>query len=390
MVLQTDFFIDDLFEILKNYVKWTGISLFEKKAKNLTKVQKSIRNSRLVFSVFCLLNLILMLTSICAQDISMIKIRKPVGMPYFLNGIFIIFKIIIIIFKKTEIIGLISDIKDIFQDKKIKYTHFAGLMKYIKYYRRFCEISLFGVLIRNILTIISSQQIDYHNAFLWIPYILRTGSTFSAIIVSSWVQVFSIYVTFLLFISEVTLFTFINFVAIAFEDLNEKIENSKILPEKTLNIKEIIAEHLKIIRLKEKVTSTFKFLLFIHFLQNSSVICALGLQIIRSNVLSIKIMNLALVAQELFQILILCSFGQKIINSSGKISNSIFESCDWNEKIENQNKQTIIILMLKSQKENCIKSLGFGVISLEIFVKAMENTYVYIILLQAVTMRLNQ
>ncbi|KAL0811327.1 hypothetical protein ABMA28_009741 [Loxostege sticticalis] len=159
-----------------------------------------------------------------------------------------------------------------------------------------------------------------------------------------------------------------------FSPLNESETRSK--QEKEL--KKIIVRHNDLIRLSNDVENLFSFALLINFFNSSIVICFCGfccVMVEKWNVFMYK----TFLATSLSQTWLLCWHGQKLLESSARVADALYNS-GW-YIASNPIRKSILIMIHRSQKNVCVTTYGFSVISLSSYTTIIKTAWSYFTLL---------
>jgi hypothetical protein len=318
--------VTEIFLISNSAYKFTGITLFETKKQ---KTRREIIKQWLKFMYYILwvVNMIINIILLVLLEIFRSDQKNGKNNPYICSNIFTVIKSSMIYSKRNTICDLIGEIDLILKGRKIEGSKIADLLKYIKIFKFFCKMAVFGY----VMVYFHSFSIVGLNAikkFMWIP----SDNTMLLVLANLWVHYTATTAAYMIFTDEISVLIIIKLFALSFDSLNNDVTSLNDFPkrERMNEFKEIVKKHLKLIELCKKLEQSLWPMFYIHFLQNSSVICSIGSLIINSDDSGEKIILATFILQELCQILAICHFGQKIINASLNIRNSLFE-CDWYE-----------------------------------------------------------
>lgn len=279
---------------------------------------------------------------------------------YFVNIPFSILKIFMMRAYRNVILDIIEDFRDIYGEISAREEQFKGLRKYIKIFET-ATLGLTVAFVIKVLISIFQNGINKIALLMWTP-------TENGIIIN----LSSIYYGFAnpmaLFASEVTISIIVTLIAVSFDNLNEKILtiNGTEESEKHMMIKELIKHQLKLFEIFRKFENYFSSIFFILFVQSSVSLCLAGFELITVNEIIDIIMNGSFLVLTLLQIFSACYFGQKIINSSQKTAEVVYE-INWYCINDIKLRKAILLMILRSQKHQQITAKGFVTISLVTF-----------------------
>ncbi|XP_050350289.1 odorant receptor 13a-like [Nymphalis io] len=146
-------------------------------------------------------------------------------------------------------------------------------------------------------------------------------------------------------------------------------------------LRDIVIKHQYILKLSQDLEEIFRAPNLLNVLVGSLEICALGFSLTMGNWAQIPGVILFL-ASVFVQILMISVFGEKLIRESRKIGESAF-LCKW-YKMDKKSKNTILLLMLRSNKPQKLTAYKFSVISYESFTKIISTSWSYFTILKTV------
>nr|WCC57455.1 odorant receptor 58.2 [Papilio glaucus] len=141
---------------------------------------------------------------------------------------------------------------------------------------------------------------------------------------------------------------------------------------------EIILSHRTLIRLSRDVEQQFTFALLINFINGSIIICFCGycsVFVEKWNEFNYKIFLITAT----LQIWIFCSYGQKLLDSSEGIADAVY-CCGWYNAPQ-RIKRSLIIILYRAQRQVCITTYGFSVISMASYSTILKTSWSYLMLL---------
>lgn len=74
-------------------------------------------------------------------------------------------------------------------------------------------------------------------------------------------------------------------------------------------------------------------------------------------------------------ILLLCSFGQKLTNSSESVANGVYD-CGWEDIKDEAFKKQLQLIIIRARRAKKLTAMGFADISLETFTRVGKENHV--------------
>ncbi|XP_070504617.1 odorant receptor 85b-like [Chironomus tepperi] len=169
---------------------------------------------------------------------------------------------------------------------------------------------------------------------------------------------------------------------IQFEILCDKIQN--INPRKKTaksELKECIAIHEKLIYMVNKTSEAFSFVMLHNILASTGVICVSSFLVVHGAEISLIWTFMEMLITGLLQIYIHCYYGEKLMGSSIKIAESLYNN-KWYDGDEDY-KKLILVMMVQSQRPQKINAFGFFDINFETLSDILAKSYSYFSLLKS-------
>lgn len=169
--------------------------------------------------------------------------------------------------------------------------------------------------------------------------------------------------------SNALLYAIITVLSMEFEILRTDIKNlqfeSKVERGKKLAM--FIERHNKLYELSDKVQDIFEVTFLIRFVISSLIMCIEAFQLSAIEMdLTGYMYNVPYFGMISGQVLLLCWFGQKLIDSSSEVADGFYES-DWMDLDDNDYKKQIMLIMLRAQKSQEFTAMKFAKVSIESF-----------------------
>ncbi|XP_043279602.1 odorant receptor 13a-like [Venturia canescens] len=151
--------------------------------------------------------------------------------------------------------------------------------------------------------------------------------------------------------------------------------------EKRLN--RIVSHHQVIIRFSDSVEKAFNLILFLQVFASSLLICLVGFQLSTTTANAYKLAEyFSYLLMAMFQMLLFCWPGDKIIYHSSTIGNAAF-SVKWYDS-SSYIKMGIFFIILRSQKPNCLTAGKFYKMCMTSFATILNTSLSYFMLLRSI------
>ncbi|CRK97269.1 CLUMA_CG010665, isoform A [Clunio marinus] len=206
----------------------------------------------------------------------------------------------------------------------------------------------------------------------WTPYDSHAPENFLP--TSLFLFLFAIYTIIYMMGTDSLLYALMTVVAMEFNILKIDFTQLKFLTddERNKKINELIATHNKLLELADDLQSIYGFFLLYNFLTSSLMMCFLAFQISTGGDIGFYASTIAMVGG---QVLLLCFYGQKILDSSSDVASGVYE-CGWEEFKDKSLKKKLLLVMMRAQNSKKLTAMGFVDISLPTFTtkEALNST----------------
>lgn len=206
----------------------------------------------------------------------------------------------------------------------------------------------------------------------WYPFDPYDDSNYLyAILWTDWV----VYVTLMFFLTADPLFyCFITMLTMEFDILAIDLSNLKDESEdaRKEKIKRLIQQHHRLMVLSDKLQNVYSPNFLGVFLVSSIVMCLCTFHLLNSENVDVYLYNAGYLTSIFCENILLCWFGQKLIDSSLGVAKGIYES-DWTEVRDIDYKKQIPLIILRAQKPKHLTAMGFAIVSLEGFTTVRLN-----------------
>lgn len=228
-----------------------------------------------------------------------------------------------------------------------------------------CVLSLFLVFI--VFRMISTGNwIQKFPIELWYPFDEYDPRVYGFVLL--WVVTMTTVFVYALLGIDFLVYGLITTIAIAHYHLCHQLESLHRIPEDKIvpELKRLVRFHQDLIRICNTLEEIFSLSNLINFFGISIIICDVGFQVIDGTNAEYSIKYTGMLCSALSQILMLCFFGTKLMDSSEKISTAVYAS-GWNEVSNKEAKHLILMITMRSQKPCVLKASKFSTISLKAY-----------------------
>jgi odorant receptor len=142
--------------------------------------------------------------------------------------------------------------------------------------------------------------------------------------------------------------------------------------ERKVKIQSFTDRHNNLIKLCEKLQNIYEISFLNSFVVCSFAMCFVAFQITTVGDMSLYTFYIPLLGFIGGQILLLCYFGQKIIDASENICDGIY-NCGWEDFGDVAFKKQLILMIARSQKTKRLTAMNFSDISLESFASVSKQ-----------------
>lgn len=200
----------------------------------------------------------------------------------------------------------------------------------------------------------------------WFPFDANTARNFTAAmawtIFIAWTSA-----TFLISVDSL-LYALITVLAMEFDVLKADIADLKLLTksDRMKKLAMLINRQNKIFDIADELQDIYGPTLLLSFVVSSLVLCYLAFIISMANDFAVYSMNGTLFSIISGQMLLLCYFGQKLIDSSSEIADGIY-GCNWEDMHDDKFIKYLVLVMARSQSPKKLTAMGFSDVNLASF-----------------------
>lgn len=190
----------------------------------------------------------------------------------------------------------------------------------------------------------------------WLPYNVSSPLNYNLTLL--WVNFIVFLAVTTLVGSDTTLYLVITLISMQFDILCRKLRE---MEKDTFS--DLVKFHQTLIRLSDNVEEIFSLSIFFEF-GSSILICFVGYEVSIDASMDSLIRNPIFLIAEMVQIFVLCYYGSKLMNASERVTDSLYSSC-WYIDDNLRLKNSIILMLQRSQKPSVISVEKFSIISLK-------------------------
>lgn len=293
--------------------------------------------------------------------------------PLFVISTISLAKFISIAVKREAFIAMVEKCQQLFQtnyEEKLK----VDVARELRMFKRIeqacvntgvCVLSLFLAFI--VFRMISTGNwIQKFPIELWYPFDEYDPRVHGFVLL--WVVSMTTVFVYALLGIDFLVYGLITTIAIAHDHLCHQLESLHRIPEDKIvpELKRFVRFHQDLICICNTLEEIFSLSNLINFFGISIIICDVGFQVIDGTNAEYSIKYTGMLCSALSQILMLCFFGTKLMDSSEKISTAVFAS-GWNELSNKEAKHLILMIAMRSQRPCVLKASKFSTISLKAY-----------------------
>lgn len=276
-----------------------------------------------------------------------------------------------------------DDLWKIFQDIQVMFDRRAGenkkygIKKYLDSYNlliKFYSASAVLVFIpiglppfRYLIFGTMKLSLDFYYPF----EAYKAGNFFYA---SFWFAFICFYSLVFVFSGDSLLYGLITIISMEFDILKKDVDHITNVnkQEQARYVHDLVDRHNKVLDLRAKLQKIYAVTFFSSFFVSSLILCCVVFQLSMARKFSTFLMYVPYLGFIGGQVLLLCMFGQKILDSSESLVDGI-NNCDWEDFEDKSLRKHVILIMQRAQKIQPFSAMGFAYISLESFTSVSLN-----------------
>jgi odorant receptor len=337
-----------------------------------TFAQKLDYIARKCYFVLCMLGFCLCFFSMAMFTVANFEnfVEASANIPNVMAGLLIFLKAVAVFLEKNEISMIFVELSECC-DKHTDEVSQNKMRTYLNRYLRTIKvyavtmvfvylpllIPVFDFMVRGTMKL----PINY-----WLPFNEKQPVIFSSVVL--WIEFFSYQMLVFLLACDSLLYAIITVVAMEFDFLSTDLVNLKLTEkhEKQKMIKSLVERHNKLLELSDRLQNIFALTFLCCFVISSLVMCFIAFQLSTATEISAYGFYIPYLLMIVGQIWLLCSHGQKIIDSSQAVSDAVYD-CGWENFNDPILTKQLLLMMIRAQKAKKLTAMNFGNVSLESF-----------------------
>lgn len=275
--------------------------------------------------------------------------------------------------KRTPIIEMLTDLKTEFnswaRDKEVEKI----IQKSFKSFDRFQKFYAIVLVMVDMLFALDPLSAVIQNGFedykfphpVWVPFDIT--NTYSYVSVYIFLEYLSVGSSMFMLGTDLPLNGLIVVLSLEFDILAKDFDefNTDLGCKR---MKQLIDRHDKLLKISEKLESTFNISNLFVFVGSSLLMSFPAFQVVSSGENFVVLKFFFLFLMGLLQTFLLCNYGEKLRSSSLRVAEKAM-NCDWWDCDHKELKDGLALVLLRSQKPVELTALKFTAISIETFSK---------------------
>lgn len=200
----------------------------------------------------------------------------------------------------------------------------------------------------------------------WFPIDVFRVETFPVAII--WTDWLAYIMTTHLLATDTLIYAIFTIIAMEFDVLSASFSNFHLIVkhERIDKLKSLVERHDKLLDLSAQLQDIYGLSVLFSFVGSSLIICFVTFHLSIAGSFYDYMLNIPFLLMMGGQILLLCMFGQKLINASESVAEAVY-NCGWETFIEVEFRKQLVVIMARSQKPAKLSAMGFADISLPTF-----------------------
>lgn len=174
--------------------------------------------------------------------------------------------------------------------------------------------------------------------------------------------------------TDALLYALITVVAMEFDILKLDFLDLQLEAERnrTEKLKSLVLRHCKLFEVADKLEKIFELIFLFGFVLSSLVMCYIAFILSITNDVASFVYFVPLFATVCGQMLLLCVYGQKIMESSFDVADGIF-CCNLEDQNDVALTKQFVLIMVRAQKSKRLSAMGFFNVTLENFTSVSDK-----------------
>ncbi|CAD7082672.1 unnamed protein product [Hermetia illucens] len=316
---------------------------------------------------------------------SMNLMDSTISLPCLISCVLSEFKVTILRRKRDQFIEILEFLDEKFPTRKAEQDYY-GIVEVHRATKRMSIILAIGVSMFiwsfNLLPLCEGviSVVAYGNNFTYpLPYAMWHPFRTDRIIAYVGVNIqliFAGYVVAQYYIGvDSLMFTITNQICMHFDYISRSIRDyhPKGAKKDYIFLKEIIERHVEVLRICKSIDFVFTNSMLMNFLGSAGIICLVAFRVTLSDFSADLVKFIIYLLSMIIQIFILCSFGDRLIQSSLAVSQAVYEH-DWYDA-DQLYKKAMILIIQRAQKPAFLTASYFSVVSYQSFKGIMTISY---------------
>jgi hypothetical protein len=275
------------------------------------------------------------------------------------------FVFIVVISSRENIIEILESLKVFYEENEKTQIYHKQLMRPKKIYGALMALMITALVFNIAIGYVLNQEQKYM-VEIWLPFDCKSNDHcfLFAQLWTVWLVSASVAIT---YSCDWILYSIVTILSMQFDEfgcrLLTELNDENVSYEK---LKQLAKHHDKLMKISDKISSTFSLFILFYFCICSLIICLTEFQILMARSVAELTISIPVLAIGFVKIFLLCLYGQKLTDSSQKVSKIIYES-SWMNIKEKRVRKVLPFMMKAAHKAKTLKGYGFVVISYESF-----------------------
>lgn len=274
----------------------------------------------------------------------------------------------IVFFHKKDIWEIFQEMKKMF-DRRTGQNKKYGVKKYLDNYHRY--ITAYAIIYCVFVPMIALPIVPFllygtmsMSVAYWFPFDIFRKETFP--IYLFWTDWMATSMSFYILGADSILYSLITVIAMEFDILKVDLMNIAYVErnERPKTLSHLIDHHNRLMEISDKLQKIFDMTFLYSLVISSLVMCFIAFKLSLPNADYAFYMPFLCMAVGL--IMLLCVFGQRLIDSSEGVAEGIYQS-GWENLDDHDFKKKIVLILMRAQKAKKFTAMNFATVSLSSF-----------------------
>lgn len=335
-------------------------------------LERLVHSARMNYCRICLCAFVIAEISMCMFSFIIAEdfVTASASVPNVVTVLLIFLKVFVSFVRRKDIWNIFEDMRAIFATRVNENGNYK-IKEYLDGYHFFIKIYTSTIIL--VFLPIAMPVLSYAvygtmklTVNYWFPFDAFTPQHFP--IALTWVNVNAWNCLAFMLAADSLLYSLITVVAMEFDILKFDLMNIKLTPQhqRGEKLKSLVERHNKLMELGDNLQNIYDLTFLVSFVISSLVMCYVAFMLSTAKDLDAYTFYIPYLSMIAGQILLLCVYGQKILDSSSAIADGIFD-CDWDEFKDNSFKKQLILMLHRAQKPKKLTAMGFVDVTLASF-----------------------